>query len=131
MGGACVHRDNIKCGHGANCELPVKGGIHGTCECHALWGFYGPRCDKVAVEGYIFVAGFALSLLFALYVIWVNVGVGREMRKRGKLKFDDLGRTLIFSILLTTCVVCLDLGFIVTVSNACRLVACATESALK
>ena len=120
-GGACDYGNHFECGKGADCELPAKGGIRGTCECHTMWGIYGPRCDKVNSSGWMFLAGSALSLLFALYVIGVHVSVGREMRKRGKFKFDDLGRTLIFSILLSTCVVCLDLGFIITVSYACLL----------
>jgi len=108
-----------ECTHGASCHLPADGGFQGTCGCETMYGFSGPRCDKVSGAGWMMVALCAISLMFACYVIAVHISVGRDMHASRKMKFDALGRTLISSILLTSSVVLTDLCAITTVKAVC------------
>jgi len=114
VGEACVFGEN-GCTAGAACNPPIEGGLHGTCQCDKIFGLSGPNCDEVTGAGWMLRVGCALSLLFANYVIAVNIGVGSEMRSLGKLKFDDMGRTLGCNFILAVAIASLDLCLIISV----------------
>jgi len=119
LGEVCTFGD-FECSQGAKCLPPIKGGMHGICQCKKLIGLSGPRCDEVTGAGWMFLTGCAISLLFTCYVIGANVDVGREMKARGKLKLDDMGRTLIYNFMLAVTIACFDIGTIISVRPSDR-----------
>jgi hypothetical protein len=91
-----------------------KGSGHYHCACDRFIGFRGPECRQKTRANWLLVGLSIVVLFWAMWALVSNIQLAFELKKAGRLKANNTGRTLFCNTMVTLPVMALAVGLVLT-----------------